>query len=248
MKVLVHSSSPSICLRMLCVLPFWFYGESITPECAASGAIQAGTQYAFSLEAGQLVGFGDLPKALAGGVARSLLIPPKSLFKHGQPQQKHFCFTRVAGQLRLLFVGVKALCVLASCCFVVSPAPLFQLMTGQLQNPVDNIADDVNVWSFDTLRPDGVARAACLAPDGFPAGKAYYLVGLVALGLGHPSCSSKEAGRSGCFSNLPHPLTGAFRPLGPKFRSHGRCDALPLGDWLAFSGRSLLAVALQSFN
>ncbi|CAJ1360949.1 unnamed protein product [Effrenium voratum] len=28
----------------------------------------------------------------------------------------------------------------------------------ELQNPVDNIADDVNVWSFDTLRPDGVAR------------------------------------------------------------------------------------------
>ncbi|CAK9070289.1 unnamed protein product [Durusdinium trenchii] len=31
----------------------------------------------------------------------------------------------------------------------------FQL---QLQNPVDNIADSENVWSFDTLRPDGVAR------------------------------------------------------------------------------------------
>ena len=28
----------------------------------------------------------------------------------------------------------------------------------QLQNPVDNIADVDNVWSFDTLRPDGVAR------------------------------------------------------------------------------------------
>eukprot|EP00434_Breviolum_minutum_P006551 symbB.v1.2.005781.t4/scaffold289.1/size287290/26 len=31
----------------------------------------------------------------------------------------------------------------------------FQL---QLQNPVNNIADADNVWSFDTLRPDGVAR------------------------------------------------------------------------------------------
>ena len=29
----------------------------------------------------------------------------------------------------------------------------------QLQNPVNNIADSENVWSFDTLRPDGVARA-----------------------------------------------------------------------------------------
>ena len=28
----------------------------------------------------------------------------------------------------------------------------------QLQNPVNNIADADNVWSFDTLRPDGVAR------------------------------------------------------------------------------------------
>lgn len=30
----------------------------------------------------------------------------------------------------------------------------------QLQNPVNNIADVDNVWSFDTLRPDGVARVA----------------------------------------------------------------------------------------
>ena len=27
-----------------------------------------------------------------------------------------------------------------------------------MQNPVDYIPDDLNVWSFDTLRPDGVAR------------------------------------------------------------------------------------------
>lgn len=34
----------------------------------------------------------------------------------------------------------------------------------QLQNPVNNIADADNVWSFDTLRPDGVAREASSGP------------------------------------------------------------------------------------
>ncbi|CAJ1413351.1 unnamed protein product [Effrenium voratum] len=48
--------------------------------------------------------------------------------------------------------------VLLFCFAFAVPAPRVQLMPGQLQNPVDNIADDVNVWSFDTLRPDGVAR------------------------------------------------------------------------------------------
>ena len=28
----------------------------------------------------------------------------------------------------------------------------------QMQNPEEYIADDLNVWSFDTLRPDGIAR------------------------------------------------------------------------------------------
>ncbi len=37
----------------------------------------------------------------------------------------------------------------------------------QLQNPVNNIADADNVWSFDTLRPDGVAREASSGMSGF---------------------------------------------------------------------------------
>lgn len=109
--------------------------------------------------------------------------------------------------------------VLLFCFAFAVPAPRVQLMPGQLQNPVDNIADDVNVWSFDTLRPDGVARAACLAPT--PLAWGIHLV---------PQSKLVDLGVSAIYHT-------AFRPLGPKFRSHGRCDALPLGDWLAFSGR-----------
>eukprot|EP00439_Symbiodinium_sp_Y106_P064768 s59_g10.t1 len=37
----------------------------------------------------------------------------------------------------------------------------------QMQNPVDYIPDDLNVWSFDTLRPDGVARDTARSPGFF---------------------------------------------------------------------------------
>ena len=79
----------------------------------------------------------------------------------------------------------------------------------QLQNPVNNIADADNVWSFDTLRPDGVAREVSsdissddVGWEGFPGHSCHLLFGLRTL-HGHKdsfsiptSCLSKELSTS----------------------------------------------------
>ena len=66
----------------------------------------------------------------------------------------------------------------------------------QLQNPVNNIADADNVWSFDTLRPDGVAREVSSDP----------VMVLVEMSLDTAVTWAKDTARSQGFFLYPYEL------------------------------------------